>query len=173
MLIGLDLATGTITLARNAYPPTTLHVSAGVSVTRDGVLVRLADLETGSSTAIPDYILVGTAGSSGGTPLVTRIKATSRDHYWYGHLTSIDTTTATLVVTRLDGQRRAFELNDRTNVQQYGAGNVAWSALHAGSLVEVDWIPGDSPSNAQVFQAHSVVLNKPYVGIQNPAGSGH
>jgi hypothetical protein len=173
LLVGLDLHAGTITLARTGFPPATMHISTGASITRDGVPVHLGDLETGSSTAISDHILVATAGTTAGGPLVTRIKATSRDHFWYGHMTSIDPSSATVVVTRADGQRRAFQLNDRTNVLQFGAGNVAWSALHVGGMVEVDWIPGDSENRAPVLQAHSIVLNKPYEGIQRQPATRH
>ena len=131
------------------------------------------DLEIGSSTVIPDFVLVNTVGGAGGTLVVSRIKATSRDHYWYGHLTSIDPSTLTIGVTRADGQRRSFHLNDRTNVLEFGRGNVAWSALHVGGIVEVVWIPGNSDDSASVREAHSVVLDKPYEGILRRAPLGH
>jgi hypothetical protein len=165
LLIGLNSHIGTITVARNAYPPLTMQVGDGATITRDGVPVPLSALEIGSSTVIPDSLLVSMAGAADGSLVATKIKATSRDHYWYGHLTSIDPSTVTLVVTRADGQRRAFHLNDRTNVLEYGAGNVAWSAIRVGGTVEIVWIPGNSDTSASILEAHFVVLDKPYEGI--------
>jgi len=173
LLVGLDLHHPSITLARNAYPPLTLPLSSGAAITRDGAPAQLGDLEIGSSTVIPDFVLVNTVGGAGGTLVVSRIKATSRDHYWYGHLTSIDPSTLTIGVTRADGQRRSFHLNDRTNVLEFGRGNVAWSALHVGGIVEVVWIPGNSDDSTSVREAHSVVLDKPYEGILRRAPLGH
>ena len=73
-------------------------------------------------------------------------------------------------MTRADGQRRAFHLNDRTNLVLFGKGNAEWNALKVGGVVEVVWIPGDSDTGATVLEAHMVVLNKPYEGIlQRPA----
>ncbi len=173
LLVGLDLHHPSITLARNAYPPLTLPLSSGAAITRDGAPAQLGDLEIGSRMVIPDFVLVSTVGGAGGTLVVSRIKATSRDHYWYGHLTSIDPSTLTIVVTRANGQRRSFHLNDRTNVLKFGGGNVAWSSLHVGGIVEVVWIPGNSDDSTSVREAHSVVLDKPYEGILRRAPLGH
>jgi hypothetical protein len=169
LLIGLDSRLGTITVARNAYPPLTMLVGSGATITRDGVAAHLSDLEIGSSTVIPDALLVSIGGTANGSLVAAKIKATSRDHYWYGHLTSIDPSSATIVVTRADGQRRTFHLNDRTNVLEYGGGNVAWSAMHVGGTAEAVWIPGDSDTSASILEAHFVVLDKPYAGIARRA----
>jgi hypothetical protein len=165
LLIGLNSHLGTITVARNAYPPLTMQVGNGATITRDGVAVPLSALEIGSSTVIPDSLLVSVGGAADGSPVATKIKATSRDHYWYGRLTSIDPSSLTIVVTRADGQRRAFHLNDRTNVLKYGGGNVPWNSIHVGGTVEVVWIPGDSDTSSSILEAHFVVLDKPYEGI--------
>jgi hypothetical protein len=156
---------GTITLARNAFPPVTMKVSPAAVITRDGVPSSLTALEIGSQTVFPDVILVGAAPAADGSLVANKIKATSRDHYWYGRLSAMDPSSLTIAVTRSDGQRRTFHLNDRTNLQNFGGGNAGWNNLQFGGVLEVTWIPGDNDSSATVLEAHTVVLNKTFVGI--------
>jgi hypothetical protein len=163
LLVGVNLA-GSITVARNAFPPVTMRVAPNAVITRDGAPARLTDLETGSRTSIPDAVLVSGGSAAGGTSLITKIKATSRDHYWYGRLIAIDPNTDTIVVLRADGQRHTFHLSSRSSVQQYGGKNVPWNVMRVGMQVEVVWIPGQSDDDA-ILEAHNVVLNKPYEGI--------
>jgi hypothetical protein len=172
-LIGLDARGGKITVGRNAYPPLTLKVDPAAVITRDGDPARLSNLEAGSQTVVPDVVLVSVQANADGSGTATRISATSRDHFWYGTLSSIDTSTSTIVVTRSDGQRRSFHLNDRTNVIKYGAANVAWNTMHVGMLVDVGWIPGENDANATILEAHTVILNKPYAGIAQKPPVSH
>jgi hypothetical protein len=162
----VDKAAGTITVGRNGYPPLTVHVGSGAEVSRDGDPAALGVLGTGSITAVPDAVLVSATAASNGKLVASRVKAVSRDHFWYGRITGLNPSAATISVTRADGQRRTFLLHERTNVIQYGAGNVEWKAIKMGGMVEVIWIPGDSDTNAPVLAAHMVVLNKPYEGIK-------
>jgi hypothetical protein len=166
LLMGRDVRAGTITIGRNGYPPVTLRVGNSAVITRDGEPAPFSELETGGRTAVPDAVIVSAAGAADGTLVAAKIKATSRDHFWYGRLTGLDPSSDTITVTRADGQRRAFHLYDRTNLIQYGAGNAEWNALRMGVAVEVVWIPGDNDDNAPVLEAHMVVLNKPYEGVK-------
>jgi hypothetical protein len=164
LLVGLN-PSGSITIARNAFPPVTMRVATSAVITRDGAPARLSELETGSRTAIPDAVLVSGTSAADGSALITKIKASSRDHYWYGRLTAIDPNADTVLVLRADGQRRTFHLNSRSTVQQFGGANVPWNAMRVGMQVEVIWIPGQSDDGSAVLEAHKVVLNKPYEGV--------
>jgi hypothetical protein len=149
-----------------------MKVTPTTTITRDDDPARLTDLEVGSQTVVPDVVLVSVAANADGSVTALRIKATSRDHFWYGALSSINPSTSTIVVTRADGQRRSFHLNDRTNVIQYGAGNALWKAMRIGMMVDVGWIPGDNDAGAAILEAHTVILGKPYAGIaKKPAVS--
>jgi hypothetical protein len=173
LLVGKDLRTGTITVARVAFPPLTMKVSPAAVITRDGVPSSLSALEIGSQTVFPDVILVGTSVAADGSAVAGKIKATSRDHFWYGRLTAIDPTSLTIAVTRADGQRRVFHVNERTNIQRFGAGHAEWENLQLGGVLEVVWIPGDNDDNAAVLEAHSIVLNKTFEGILRRAPVAH
>jgi hypothetical protein len=164
LLIGVDPRGGTITVARTGYPPLTMNVANGAEIIRDGVPARLTDLGSGDQSSVPDAVLVN-GGMSAGKATATKIKATSRDHFWYGRLTGIDPANATIVVTRADGQRRAFHLNSRSTIAQFGRNNVPWQAMQVGMPAEVVWIPGENDSDVTLFEAHRVVLNKPYEGL--------
>jgi hypothetical protein len=142
-----------------------MKVGPTASITRDGDPARLSDLEAGSQTVVPDVVLVTAVANADGSATATKIKATSRDHFWYGSLSAINASASTISVTRADGQRRTFHLNDRTNVIQYGAGNALWKAMRVGMMVDVGWIPGDNDAGAAIIEAHTVILNKPYAGI--------
>jgi hypothetical protein len=173
LLAGKDLRLGTITVARNAFPPLTMRVSPAASITRDGAPSSLSALEMGTQTVFPDVVLVSSSVAADGSLVAGKIKATSRDHYWYGRLTAIDPTSLTIAVTRANGQRRLFQVNDRTNIQLSGAGRAGWSNLQLGGVLEVVWIPGDNDNNATVLDAHSIVLNKTYEGILKRAPGSH
>jgi hypothetical protein len=173
LLAGKDLRLGTITVARNAFPPLTMRVSPAALITRDGAPSTLSALEIGSQTVFPDVVLVSTAVAAGGGLVAGKIKATSRDHYWYGRLTGIDPTSLSIAVTRADGQRRVFRVTERTNIQLFGAGHADWSNLKLGGVLEVVWIPGDNDDKAAVLDAHSIVLNKTYEGILHRAPGSH
>jgi hypothetical protein len=164
LLIGVNVQAGSITVARHGYPPLPMKVAAGAAITRDGEPARLADLETGSQTAVPDALLLSAIPMADGSMLISKIKATSRDHYWHGRLVAIDPSTTTITVVRADGQRRTFHLHFRTTVAQFGGKNVPWNTMRIGSTVEVIWIPGDSDGGAAILEADRVMLNKPYAG---------
>jgi hypothetical protein len=165
LLIGIDARGGNIMVARHGYPPLSMKLAPGAAITRDGAPAQLSELETGSQLAVPDALLLSAVPTADGGMLVSKIKATSRDHYWYGRLVAIDPSTETIRVVRADGQQRAFHLHSRTTVNQFGAKNVPWSAMRTGSMVEVVWIPGDSDDNAAILEADRVILNKPYAGL--------
>jgi hypothetical protein len=150
-----------------------MRVSPATLITRDGAPSSLSALEIGSQTVFPDVILISTDLAADGSVIASKIKATSRDHYWYGRLTGIDPANLTIAVTRADGQRRVFQVNDRTNIQAFGAGNVGWQNLKLGGVLEVVWIPGDNDDNATVLDAHSIVLNKTFEGILRRAPVAH
>jgi hypothetical protein len=165
LLIGVDVRAGSITVARHGYPPLPMKVAAGAAITRDGAPAKLSDLETGSQTSVPDALLVSAVPTADGGMLASKIRASSRNHYWYGRLTVIDPSTTTIRVLRADGQQRTFHLHFRTTITQFGAKNVQWSAMKTGSMVEVIWIPADSDAGAAIYEADRIILNKPYAGL--------
>jgi len=150
-----------------------MRVSPATLITRDGAPSSLSALEIGSQTVFPDVILISTDLAADGSVIASKIKATSRDHYWYGRLTAINPANLTIAVTRADGQRRLFQVDDRTNIQAFGAGHAGWANLQLGGVLEVVWIPGDNDDNATVLDAHSIVLNKTYEGILRRAPVAH
>jgi hypothetical protein len=150
-----------------------MRVSPAAKISRDGVPSSLSGLEVGTQTVFPDVILVSTDVAGDGTLIAAKIKATSRDHYWYGRLAAIDPTSLTIAVTRADGQRRVFHVNDRTNIQNFGGGHAGWGNLQLGGVLEVVWIPGDNDNTTPVLEAHAIVLNKAFEGILRRTAAVH